>query len=308
MSRKKVFSGRFRNASAGKLIFLFAAIAVLLSGISCLAAGKTRLSRTKITMSEGQKKNLKLEGGSGQTAWKILSGKKNISIRKSGKRTVVITAKKKGTAKVQAADKGKKYICTVTVKAAQAGGSGQTQASGGQTQADGSGTGSGQTQAGGSGTGGGQTQAGGSGQAGSGGTGNGSSPGQQTSGGNQEKEEAGMRIVISAGRQKFSAVLYDSPAAGALWEKLPLTLDMSEMNGNEKYYFMEEALPVDAGIPDRIHEGDLMLYGTDCLVLFYDSFRTSYRYTPLGRVEDPSGLAQALGNGNVRVTFERADG
>ena len=204
MNRKTVFSGRFRNISTGKLIFVFAAIAVLLSGISCLAAGKTGLSRTKITMSEGQKKNLKLKGGSG--------------------------------------------------------------------------------------------------------TGNGSSPGQQTSGGNQEKEEAGMRIVISAGRQKFSAVLYDSPAAGALWEKLPLTLDMSEMNGNEKYYFMDEALPVDAGIPDRIYEGDLMLYGTDCLVLFYDSFRTSYRYTPLGRVEDPSGLAQALGNGNVRVTFERADG
>lgn len=60
-----------------------------------------------------------------------------------------------------------------------------------------------------------------------------------------------------------------------------------------------------ASNPGSIQTGDLMLYGSSCLVLFYESFRTSYSYTRLGRVENPSGLASALGRGSVSVTFER---
>jgi len=47
-----------------------------------------------------------------------------------------------------------------------------------------------------------------------------------------------------------------------------------------------------------------MIYGRNTLVLFYKSFSTSYRYTRLGRVNDPAGLAAALGTGNVKVAYE----
>lgn len=50
-----------------------------------------------------------------------------------------------------------------------------------------------------------------------------------------------------------------------------------------------------------------MLYGSSCLVLFYDSFSTSYSYTPIGHIDDADGLAEALGKGGVTVSFQVAE-
>ena len=108
---------------------------------------------------------------------------------------------------------------------------------------------------------------------------------------------------ISAGGHSFAVTLYDNETTRALRERLPLSLHMSELNGNEKYHYLEEALPTNAAQPAGIQAGDLMLYGSDCLVLFYQDFTTPYSYTPLGRVEDANGLQEALGDGAVEVTF-----
>ena len=66
---------------------------------------------------------------------------------------------------------------------------------------------------------------------------------------------------------------------------------------------MDESLPTSSQRVGQIRTGDLMLYGSDCLVLFYESFQTAYSYTTLGRVENAEGLAAALGTGDVEVTF-----
>lgn len=110
-------------------------------------------------------------------------------------------------------------------------------------------------------------------------------------------------ITVTVGGVSFSATLNDSPAAQTLREALPLTLDMSELNGNEKYIYLDFSLPADAQAVDQLHAGDLMLFGSNCLVLFYESFPTTYTYTPLGTLDDPAGLAQILGTGDVTVTF-----
>ena len=77
---------------------------------------------------------------------------------------------------------------------------------------------------------------------------------------------------------------------------------MNELNGNEKYHYLSTSLPTAAYQPGTIHAGDLMLYGNNCVVLFYETFNSSYSYTRLGAIDDPSGLAAALGSGNVNLT------
>lgn len=118
------------------------------------------------------------------------------------------------------------------------------------------------------------------------------------------EEQAMPIITITAGERVFTATLQDSPTTRALVERLPLAVTMGELNGNEKYHYFTEPLPTDALQPGSIQSGDLMLYGPDCLVLFYQSFASSYSYTRLGAVDDPVGLADALGSGPVEVTFQ----
>ncbi|WP_349770748.1 cyclophilin-like fold protein [Steroidobacter cummioxidans] len=110
---------------------------------------------------------------------------------------------------------------------------------------------------------------------------------------------------MTVGERRFAITLADSAAARAFAAQLPLALDMNELNGNEKHAELPGALPTDASRPGTIRSGDLLLYGSGTLVIFYETFRSSYSYTRLGRVDDPSDLAQALGRREVRVVFSK---
>lgn len=111
-----------------------------------------------------------------------------------------------------------------------------------------------------------------------------------------------MRIKI--GTSTFTATLYDNATATAFRAMLPLTINMSELNGNEKYSGLSVNLPTNASNPGTIQSGDLMIYGSNTMVLFYKTFSTSYSYTRLGRINDATGLAAAVGPGSVTVTYE----
>lgn len=122
---------------------------------------------------------------------------------------------------------------------------------------------------------------------------------------NEENDsEESMKLKLTIGSSAFTATLKDNATTTAFKKLLPMTVTMSELNNNEKYYNLSNGLPTNPTNPGTIQNGDLMLYGSQTFVLFYKSFATSYSYTRLGKVNDTTGLASALGSGSVTVTFE----
>ena len=112
------------------------------------------------------------------------------------------------------------------------------------------------------------------------------------------------KITVTAGGKIFEATLYDNETAREFAARLPLTLDMSELHSNEKYFYLDTPLKASPSVPDRINAGDIRLYGNDCIVLFYEGFKTSYSYTDIGKIDNPEGLGEALGQGDITVSFE----
>lgn len=112
------------------------------------------------------------------------------------------------------------------------------------------------------------------------------------------------KIRIKVGSKTFTATLAPNKAAQAFKEMLPLALKMADHLSNEKHTDLSKSLPTISSNPRTIQNGDLMLFGSRTLVLFYKTFSTSYSYTRLGKVDDATGLASALGSGSATVMFE----
>lgn len=121
------------------------------------------------------------------------------------------------------------------------------------------------------------------------------------------KDKKGMketRIKVSIGAKTFTATLADNPTASAFKALLPLNLEMSDLHGNEKFFHLSSPLPSNDANPGTIQTGDLMLWSSKSIVLFYKTFPTSYGYTRLGRIDNPEGLSAAVGARDVTIKFE----
>lgn len=121
-----------------------------------------------------------------------------------------------------------------------------------------------------------------------------------------EQADGDMEILITVNNTVFSACLYDNASARKLYGMLPLKLSMSAM-AHEKYYNFADTFPVNSSRVDSIEAGDIMLWGDNCLVIFYEGFSTSYSYTRLGKIQNTAGLANALGSGSVKLTISAAE-
>ena len=111
---------------------------------------------------------------------------------------------------------------------------------------------------------------------------------------------------VKIGTKKFKLKLAGNKGAQAFRAYLSKarTFAMKELNGNEKYhYFPKRTFPTASKRYTKVKAGDVMLYGDDCLVIFYKTHTTSYSYTKIGRLTSAAGLKKAAGKKSVQVKF-----
>ena len=127
---------------------------------------------------------------------------------------------------------------------------------------------------------------------------------------NQPQPAAGLsetKINVSFNGHTYPATLADNTSAKAFAELLksgPLTVSAHDYGSFEKVGDLGTALPRnDEQITTSA--GDIILYQGNQITVYYAE--NAWSLTRLGRIDDPSGLRDALGSGDVTITFALAD-
>lgn len=119
-------------------------------------------------------------------------------------------------------------------------------------------------------------------------------------------KERKLRMIVDG--QEISITLYDTPAANALYDMLPLDLNFEDFNGIEKISYLSQELPTE-GEPDGCDPdvGDLCLYAPwGNLSIFYQDFRYSDSLIMLGHIDSGMDVISEIDE-DFRVTLERVD-
>ena len=117
----------------------------------------------------------------------------------------------------------------------------------------------------------------------------------------ESENEMISEIKVILNGNSYILKLDDNETVKSFINMLPLEFDMNELNGNEKYVYLDSSLPTNSYNPKHIETGDVMLFGSDCLVIFYKSFDTSYNYTKIGHIDNLPNL----GSGNIKIRLEK---
>ena len=107
------------------------------------------------------------------------------------------------------------------------------------------------------------------------------------------------KMFVTISDKKYEIKLENNSTVSALMQELPLEVSMSDLNNNEKYVDLDSSLPTNTYNPKHIEAGDVMLFGNNCLVVFYESFDTSYNYTKIGHIDNLPNF----GSGSISMTI-----
>lgn len=106
-----------------------------------------------------------------------------------------------------------------------------------------------------------------------------------------------MKVIIN--NDEFVASLEKTNESNYFYDNLPLEFTMKNLNSNEKYVYTNMGFMTKPVKVNKINSGDIMLYGDDCIVIFYKSFDTTYSYTKIGHINN----LPDLGSAEVSVKF-----
>lgn len=124
-----------------------------------------------------------------------------------------------------------------------------------------------------------------------------------TRNGSDVEGETVMDMNVQVGDAVFSATLEENEAVTAFVEMMregSVVIRMSDYSGFEKVGPLGTSLPANNS-QTTTHAGDIVLYNGNQIVIFYGS--NSWSYTRLGHIDDLAGWEEALGDGDVTVTF-----
>ncbi len=117
------------------------------------------------------------------------------------------------------------------------------------------------------------------------------------------EENMVKKMTLQIGNSSFTATLENNPAVDAFVEMMndsPIIIQMNDYSGFEKVGSLGTNLPADDK-QTTTHAGDIVLYNENQIVIFYGS--NAWSYTRLGKIDDLSGWEDALGSGDITVTF-----
>ena len=118
---------------------------------------------------------------------------------------------------------------------------------------------------------------------------------------NNVTEKASDTVKVYINDKEYKLNLYDNETSSSLVKLFPIEVTMKTLNENEVYVYLDEKLPTNSSNPKSINAGDVMLYGDNCLVIFYKTFNTSYSYTKIGHIDD----LPIINEDTVRVRIEK---
>lgn len=122
-----------------------------------------------------------------------------------------------------------------------------------------------------------------------------------------EREQIAMKMNVQVGAYAFTATLEDNDAVRELLEMMqagPVTINMSDYSGFEKVGPLDRSLTT-SNSQTTTTAGDIVLYNGNNIVMFYGS--NSWSYTRIGKIDDLTDWAAALGSGDITATFTLAE-
>ena len=109
-----------------------------------------------------------------------------------------------------------------------------------------------------------------------------------------------VNVVININNKSYKVNLEKNNTVDEFIKMLPKEFNMKELNGNEKYVNIDKNLPTETYYPKHIEAGDIMLFGDNCVVVFYKSFDTTFGYTKIGHVDN----IEDLGKEDIVIKFD----